>query len=320
MAFKKILIIRFSSIGDIVVTTPVVRCLKNQMDAEIHYLVKPSFAHVIRENPYIDKIHTLKNKISQTISELSAENFDLIVDLHKNLRSYRVSMALGVKTIRYEKLNFEKWLAVNFKTQSLPKNKHLADRYFDSLKEIGVTDDGEGLDYFILPEDEQDALELTKKFPKYNVLVMGATYYTKRIPIPKCQEIIEASQYHVILIGGKDVQDISKELNDLYPEKVIDFCGKVGLGVSAGITKHAQKVITGDTGMMHIAAALKKETEVFWGSTMPDFGMYPFYGKKHPDRSKNFEVLNLSCRPCSKLGHHSCPKGHYKCMMDIQYK
>ena len=320
MSFKKILIIRFSSIGDIVVTTPVIRCLKNQLNAEIHYLVKPSFAHVIRENPYIDKIHTLKSKISQTISELSEENFDLVVDLHKNLRSYRVSMALGVKTIRYEKLNFEKWLAVNFKTQSLPKNKHLADRYFDSLKEIGITDDGEGLDYFILPEDEHDAMELTKKFPKYNVLVMGATYYTKRIPIPKCQEIIEASPYHVILIGGKDVQDISQQLNALYPEKVIDYCGKIGLGVSAGITKHAHKVITGDTGMMHIAAALKKEIEVFWGSTMPDFGMYPFYGSKHPDRSKNFEVHNLSCRPCSKLGHHSCPKGHYKCMMDIEYK
>lgn len=318
MQFKKILVIRFSSIGDIVVTTPVIRCLKNQLHAEIHYLVKPNFAHVIRENPYIDKIHILKGKLSHTLSELSDENYDLIIDLHKNIRSYRVSMTLGIKTIRYEKLNFEKWLAVNFKSQSLPKNKHLVDRYFESLSEIGVKDDGEGLDYFILPEDEQDALELTKSFPKYNVLVMGATYFTKRIPIAKCQEIINASENHVVLIGGKDVQDVSHELNNMFPEKVIDFCGKIGLGVSAGITKHAQKVITGDTGMMHIAAALKKEIDVFWGSTMPDFGMYPFYGYKHPSKHKNFEVAHLSCRPCSKLGHHECPKGHYKCMLDIE--
>ncbi len=318
MSIKKILIIRFSSIGDIVVTTPVVRCAKKQLNAEIHYLVKPSFAHVIRQNPYIDKIHTLKDKISDTIAELKAENFDIILDLHKNLRSYRVSWALGVKTIRYQKLNAEKWMAVNFKSQGLPKNKHLVDRYFEALSEIGIKDDGEGLDYFILPEDEQDALDLVKNFPKYNVLVMGATYFTKRIPIPKCQEIIAASIHHVVLIGGEDVRDVAQELNDLFPEKVINFCGKIGLGVSAGITKHAVKVISGDTGMMHIAAALKKEIDVYWGSTMPDFGMYPFYGFKYPSKHKNFEVLDLSCRPCSKLGHHECPKGHYKCMMDIE--
>ncbi len=320
MSIKKILIIRFSSIGDIVVTTPIIRCVKQQLNAEIHYLVKPSFAHVIRQNQYIDTIHTLKENFSETIADLSKENFDLIIDLHKNLRSFRISWALNIKTLRYEKLNVQKWLAVNFNSQILPKNKHLVHRYFESLKEIGIVDDGEGLDYFILPEDEQDAMELTKNFPKYNVLVMGATYFTKRIPVSKCSEIIEASKHHVILIGGKDVQDVAQELNQLHPEKVIDYCGKIGLGVSAGITKHAQKVITGDTGMMHIAAALKKEIDVFWGSTMPDFGMYPFYGFKHEERYTNFEILNLSCRPCSKLGHHKCPKGHYKCMMDIVVK
>nr|HMU02014.1 glycosyl transferase [Saprospiraceae bacterium] len=101
MKAKKILIIRFSSIGDVVLTTPIVRCVKKQLDAEIHFLIKPSFAHVIHENPYIDHIHHLKENIQDTIDILKAEQFDLVIDLQKNLRSYKICSALSCKTIRF---------------------------------------------------------------------------------------------------------------------------------------------------------------------------------------------------------------------------
>jgi ADP-heptose:LPS heptosyltransferase len=318
MSVQKILIIRFSSIGDIVLTTPVVRCIKKQLNAEVHYLVKPGFAHVIHENPYIDRIHRLSENQNDTISELKEENFDLIIDLHKSIRSLRISQALSIKTIRFDKLNISKWLAVNLNINRLPKAKHLVDRYFDALSGLGVKDDGEGADYFIMPEDEYDAQELIKGFSDFQVLVLGATYFTKRIPKEKSIEIIALYPHHTILLGGKDVHDSAAEISELFPEKVINFCGKIGLGVSAGIIKHSRRVYTGDTGLMHIAAALQKELKVLWGNTIPEFGMFPYYGANHPDNHTDLQVKNLSCRPCSKLGYDQCPKGHFRCMMDIE--
>ncbi len=315
---KKVLIIRFSSIGDVVLTTPIVRCIKNQLNAEIHYLTKASFAHVIHENPYIDKIHRLNENPDETIEILKCIGFDLVIDLQKNIRSIRISQALGVRTIQYNKLNVSKWLAVNLKINRLPKDKHLIDRYFESMAEIGIKDDGEGLDYFIMPEDEYDAQELVRGFSEYQVLVLGATYFTKRIPKDKCIEIISMYKHSTVLLGGKDVNEIANEISTLFPEKVVNFCGKIGLGVSAGMIKHAIKIYTGDTGLMHIAAAMQKEILVLWGNTIPEFGMYPYYGNNHPDGHTDLQVYDLSCRPCSKLGFDACPKGHFRCMLDIE--
>lgn len=316
MPFKKILIIRFSSIGDVVLTTPVIRCIKKQLNAEVHYLIKQSFAHVIHENPYIDRIHYLKEDLGETIEILKSEEFDLIIDLQKNFRSLRICSALGSKTIRFDKMNVRKWMAVNLKINRLPTDKHLVDRYFEALQEIGIQDDGEGLDYYIMPEDEYDAQGLVSGI-NYQVLVLGATYFTKRIPKEKCEEIIAITEKHTVLLGGTDVSDLAAELAGLFPEKVINFCGKIGLGVSAGMIKHAKKIITGDTGLMHIAVALQKEVTVLWGNTIPEFGMYPYYGFKNNDRHIDLQVQNLACRPCSKLGFDHCPKGHFRCMLDI---
>jgi len=209
----------------VVLTTPVIRCIKQQTGAEVHYLIKPSFAHVIHENPYIDKIHRVSENLDDTIELLKSEGFDLVVDLQKNLKSIRISKALGIDSVTFTKLNIKKWLAVNFKINTLPKGKHLVDRYFESLAALGIKDDGLGLDYFIMPEDEYDAQELVSGI-QYQVLVLGATYFTKRIPLEKCKEIIERYGRHTILVGGNDVSEIASSLAEQYPEKVINFVEK----------------------------------------------------------------------------------------------
>ncbi len=317
MSAKKVLIIRFSSIGDVILTTPVVRCIKKQWNAEVHYLIKPAFAHVLHENPYIDRIHHLREDLSETNEQLKQEGFDLVVDLQKSIRSLRVTNALGVKAVNFKKLNVNKWLAVNLKINRLPKGKHIVHRYFEALEAGGLHNDGDGLDYFIMPEDEYDAQELIRGIHDYQVIVLGATYFTKRIPAEKCLDIVQSFAGHSVLLGGKDVHDMAREIAKMAPEKVINFCGKIGLGVSAGIIKHSKQIYTGDTGLMHIGAALQKEMFVLWGNTIPDFGMFPYYGANNTDKSVNLQVEGLTCRPCSKLGFDHCPKGHFRCMMDI---
>ena len=144
----KILIIRFSSIGDIVLTTPVIRCIKQQLpNVEIHYLTKRNFKSILSSNPNIDKLHLLEETLSATISSLKAEKFDLIIDLHHNLRTLIIKIKLGVKSSSFDKLNWQKWLLVNLKINRMP-DVHLVDRYFATVRFLGVKNDEKALDYY----------------------------------------------------------------------------------------------------------------------------------------------------------------------------
>jgi ADP-heptose:LPS heptosyltransferase len=315
----KVLVIRFSSIGDIVLTTPILRCIKQQLkDVELHFITKQQFISVIENNPYVDKFHTINQSLAQIIPQLKKENYDYIIDLHHNARTLKLKLALGKKSFSFNKLNWEKFLIVNFKKNKLPQ-KHIVDRYFEAAANIGVKNDGKGLDYYI---DEKDEIDIVSSLPAmfhndYNALVVGGSYFTKQIPVNKLKEICATSSLPLILLGGTDDATSAEQVYQLNKNKVLNLCGKLNLNQSASIIQQANKVITSDTGLMHIAAAYKKDIISLWGNTIPEFGMGPYLAGKN---SQILEVTNLSCRPCSKLGYKKCPKGHFKCMNDIQLK
>lgn len=315
---KKILIVRFSSIGDIVLTTPVVRCLKLQTGAEIHFLTKRSYQSVIQSNPYIDKVWTIEKSVSEIGEALKNENFDLIVDLHKNLRTLHLRWILKVKTLAFDKLNFQKWLMVNFKINRLPK-KHIVDRNLETVKSLGIKNDGKGLDYFIPEKDKVDLATFGEQFKTRNdklvfAFAIGAAHATKRLPTEKIIEICKKTNKTVILLGGKEDAKNGEKIAQQSGNHVVNLCGKLNLNQSASVLQQADKVISHDTGLMHIAAAFQKEIISVWGNTIPEFGMYPYVDEM---KFKILEVKGLSCRPCSKIGHEKCPKGHFDCMNKI---
>lgn len=316
----KILIIRFSSIGDIVLTSPVMRCIKKQFpEIEIHYLTKKQFEPLIADNPNIDKCFYLKEKESTTISELKKENYDQVIDLHNNLRTFKFRTALRTQAFTLNKLNFEKWAKVTFKWDSLP-DVHIVDRYMEVVKHLGVVNDNLGLDFFIHPDNEVELEELPQRFQSgFHAVVIGATYFTKRIPTGKLIAVCKESQLPVVIIGGKGEFDMGEEIKSTLGEKAFNACGKLNLQQSASVIRQATNVLTGDTGMMHIAAAFNKKVISLWGNTIPEFGMYPYIPQK-PENVVIIENKELSCRPCSKLGYHKCPKKHFKCMQDLDEK
>lgn len=313
MRVKKILFVRFSSIGDIVLTTPVLRCVKNQLkEVEVHFICKAIFAETLLHNPYLDKLYTFKKEIDEVLEELKSENYDLIIDLHYNLRSLRLKRKLGVKSLHFNKINFRKFLAVNFKKFSFLPNVHIVDRYFKTVETLGVKSDGKGLDYFISDKDKIDSKDLLKNQTanQFIALVVGGSYYTKQIPLLKLNEICQNSTLPIILLGAKSEEVIANEIAK-YHIKVINTCGKLTLNQSASLLQQAEWVITSDTGLMHIAAAFKKRIISVWGNTIPQFGMSPYM----PNQSNlMLEVKDLNCRPCSKLGYKKCPLGHFNCM------
>lgn len=312
----KILIIRFSSIGDIVLTTPVIRCLKLQVegDVEIHYLTKKSYKSILEHHPYIDQLHCIDKSTNEVIEHLKSEQFDYIIDLHKNLRSSRVKSKLPGLAFSFDKLNWQKWLLVNFKINKLPKI-HIVDRYLQTVKFLDVKNDGKGLDYYLPPDLSKPNFLSNINLNEVHVFVLGANHYTKRVPEVKISEYLHSQKRTVLLIGGQEDQALGQRLENDH-KNVINCAGKTSIHESALIIKEAKLIITPDTGMMHIAAAFKKEIISIWGNTVPDFGMYP-YLPKDKNQFQTIENTNLSCRPCSKIGFNKCPKGHFKCMNEL---
>ncbi|HVS96911.1 MAG TPA: glycosyltransferase family 9 protein [Puia sp.] len=324
----KFLIIRFSSIGDIVLTTPVVRCLKKQvLTAEVHYLTKKTFRPILSANPYIDRIHVLDDDLAPLIDTLQKEDFDYVVDLHHNLRTWKVKRALRKKAFAFDKLNIEKWLYTNFKINRMPPG-HIVDRYMKTVSEFGVQNDAAGLDYFI-PETEQLKPHdiPTSHQAGYIGVVIGAAHATKRLPLHKLETLCRLADHPLILLGGPEDTGTARRLAAIDPVKIYNACGQFSLNESADLVRQAKLIVTHDTGLMHIAAAFKRPIVSIWGNTVPDFGMYPYYGENFLYHYRQqgggllgelpfriMEVKGLSCRPCSKIGYSKCPRGHFKCM------
>lgn len=329
----KVLILRFSSIGDIVLTSPVVRTLKTQLeDAQVHYATKDQYEELLEGNPYLDGIHYLKNDLSDLIRRLKREKFDCVIDLHNNLRTFCIKTALGVKSFSFKKLNIEKWLMVNLKINKLPQ-VHIVDRYMDTVKSLGVKMDALGLDYFIPDKDKVPLEWLPEDFRKnYVVYAIGAQHVTKKLPLKRMIELCDKINRPIVLLGDREdfapaeqvARFFERPPDSMGSEKVLvqldkkaivyNGCGKFSLNQSASLIRQARYVFTHDTGMMHIAAAFKKEVFTIWGNTIPAFGMYPYRTK--------FTILEntkLNCRPCSKIGFQKCPKGHFKCMNELLF-
>lgn len=312
----KILVIRFSSMGDVILTSPVVRCLKQQLPGvEVHYLTKKQQALLLEANPYIDRLHLLeKNGEKALIEVLQALSFDVVIDLHHNLRSMRFKLALSGKKYSFKKLNFRKWLLVRWKQkdQHLP---HVVDRYLAAFADLGVKNDGRGLDFFIPERCSMPAATfepaLAEPFVAFSI---GGQHATKKLPAHKIAEICRSIEQPIVLMGGPEDAAVADQVLANCPHpRLFSSCGKLNMGQSADLLRQASLVISHDTALMHLAAAFGRKTLAIWGNTVPQLGMTPYLAQAAP-AAEHFEVAGLSCRPCSKIGFSSCPEKHFRCM------
>ena len=297
---QKILIIRFSSIGDIVLTSPVVRCVKTQRpDVEVHYLTKLAFRPVVENSPHIDQVYYLDDNLDAVIAELKKERYDYIIDLHHNLRTLRVKRALKVKAYSFPKLNIQKWLLTNLKVDLMP-DVSIVDRYMETVKPLRVTNDTRGLDY-PLPADTglRDNDIPMSHWGGYVGCVIGGSMNTKKLPVEQWKKFCAAVPYPVMLLGGAEDREAGDAIAAQDPIKIYNSCGKFNLNESAELVKIAKVVVSNDTGLMHVAAAYKN----LKGNISPD--------------SVIVENKALRCHPCSKIGYDKCPKGHFKCMREL---
>lgn len=311
----KFLIIRFSSIGDIVLTTPLVRCLKQQYPgAEIHYVVKKKFAMVLEHNPYVDRLHCLDGNLDELVGLFKAERFDYVIDLHKTLRSYLLRFRLRRSTLSFRKLSVEKFLMTRFGIDFLPKNKHVVARILEAVKPLGVVDDQKPVDYFLAEDDRFDLTMLPGHFQSgFVAFVIGGQHFTKRLPFEKITAICQRLSLPVVLLGGPEDAEVAGRLELQPGVRVANLCGKLAFNQSVSVLEQSRLVIAHDTGLMHISGAFNKPVISVWGATSPDkFGVWPYRNTVRIEA----QVAGLRCNPCSNFGGSRCPKGHFACMRD----
>lgn len=331
-AINKILIIRFSSIGDIILASPLIRALRAaHPDALIDFLVKSEYAELVRYNPHLSSIIELKTSEKEELKQLKlkirSEHYDVIFDIHNSLRSRYLRKFSGAKhTSVVNKRLIARFARVNLKRNIYSKVISVADRYFETASAYGVRDDGKGLEIFI-PDDTVSAVRALMS--KYNLSryerVVGfapsAKHFTKRWPTERFVELgITISKQHmakILIFGGKDdadyCGDIAHMINaDLGSSAAESIAGNFSLLETAAALDSCNVVVSNDTGLMHLAAARKRDVVAVFGSTVREFGFFP-YGT----RSIVVENESLPCRPCSHIGLAACPEGHFKCMKDI---
>lgn len=322
---KKILIIRFGAMGDVLLTTPAVRCLRKKFShAKIDFLVKREYACLLRGNPHLDVVVPFDSKagikgLFRMGKWIKSQKYELIVDFQRNTNSIFLS--------RYSKVPFllvwnperwKRWLWVNFRIQSNGYGKPVPLKYLLALRSLGVEDDGKGLELYIPQEIHRAVDYLLKRRGLQEgkpilVLAPGAGRNTKRWPKESYIELgkyLQREGFSIFLLGGNQDKSLCQFIKKEIGTEAWDWSG-VSLLETASLMCRASLVVTNDTGLMHMASALQKKVVAFFGPTTRELGFFPF-------RSPSIVLEKpLKCRPCSFHGTQHCIRGHFRCMKEI---
>jgi ADP-heptose:LPS heptosyltransferase len=306
---NNVLIVRLSSLGDILLATPLLRSIKKQFTSiNIDFLLREQYSDILKFNPYLRSLITLKDNYEELAAIIAQNKYDLIIDLQNNLRSHKLTAKSRAKKVRFKKHDFDKFLLVKFKINRMKDLPQIPARYAESLK--GFALDDKGLEIFLPPNIKSNLDEENN----YIGLAPGSRHFTKMWPsyyfIYLCK-MLNVNGFKVVLFGGKNDMGICKEITELFPG-TINLCNNDDILQIAADMKKCKAIVCNDSGLMHTACAAGTPVLAFFGSTVKEFGFTPY-------RNKNLILENnsLSCRPCSHIGRDECPQEHFNCMKEI---
>ncbi len=326
---EKILLIRLSSMGDIILTTPLVRILKNKYpNAEIDFVVKSQFQDVLAANPHIHTLWTLDTRAGKSaMRDLKQKflscNYDWVVDIHKNFRSSYLKRGLKAVFFSYKKYRLIRFLLVKFNINLYSEIIPVSQRYIYSVQSVGIENDHKGVEFFLNSDTRNiihnKLVELGALNQPIVCIAPGAGFWNKRWPLEYfsqvAHELNENHNMNVFVMGDSRDKPLAAEILKNCSKNIFDFTGQFSIMESACAMDHANLVLTNDSGLMHMAAALNKKTLSIFGPTSRELGFFP----QHP-QAVVLENADLNCRPCTHMGSNKCPKKHFKCMKDIKPK
>lgn len=327
---RRILIIRLSSMGDIILTTPLIELVAKTFPlARIDFCTKENFTYLIKSNPKIHKVIKAKSDLNYGALKdlrqlIKMSNYNLIIDLQNNLKTMYLRLIQDAKVHVFNKHSFKKFLLVNSKINLLKNEKPIAERYKETVARYASPEDMHRKTLPVLFSDPvsersiENMLESLDITGANRLICVPAVsgHFTKTYPPESYAEIIndfpDESAVFFLTGRGKDSTNIQLIRSLTQKRKVYDLCDRLEIEDLISLIKRSSLVICGDTGPMHIAEAFNIPMVMMAGSSVKEFGFYP-----QNERSAILENNTLKCRPCSHYGKEKCPKGHFKCMKDL---
>lgn len=326
MKIEKILIFRLSSIGDIVLTSSLIRCIRNTYpSAKIDFVVKKQFLQLVENNPFLDTVYGVDSSeglrgLRQLKNRLKENKYDVFLDIHKNFRSiYFRTFFGGAKIFTYKKNILKRSLLVHLGFDIYSNEAPVYKRFVSAASKLHVVYDNEYTDFFIPENKKAEFQDIASEMGfnanlPYIVLGPGASFYNKCWPKDKFVELCDKltnAHHQIALIGGPAEQETCDIIKNMSSATIYNFAGKLDLLQSAALLENATVTVVNDTGMLHLSEALRTPVIGLYGPTVTQFGYYPIL-----PNSIGLSI-DLKCRPCTKMGKDFCPKKHFKCMLDL---
>jgi lipopolysaccharide heptosyltransferase II len=326
-AIGKILVVRLSSIGDIILTTPLLRSLRTTYPgARITFVIKRQYEELLSSSPYIDELITFDkreglNGLRRIKQDLREQRFDLYLDIHKNWRSRYLRFCLHArKTTSYRKLILKRTLLIWFKINLYKTVKPVYQRYFDSVRHLGIHYDGLGTEIHV-PSEKTEIVKSMLSEAGYTfdaplvILCPSATYANKRWKsegfVDTARHLITVKTAFVVVHGGKEDVLLCADIASAIGSRAVSMAGLLSLSESAALMQLSDLVIANDSGLLHLAQSQKKPVIGIYGATTRELGYFPI------EQNSTVIETDLSCRPCTHNGLNKCPKKHFRCMKDI---
>lgn len=317
-----ILAVRFSSIGDVLLTTPLLRAIRRRYPAgRLTVLTKQAYAPLLNQNPNVDRVLALdgQRSLASVATELRASRYTHLLDLHDSVRSRTLRLLVPGRWSTYPKHRVARTVLIHTKRDYYAEHRPVAERYFAAARTLDVVPDGNPPDLFLAPEAEREvaawfaAAPLDPDRPTV-ALAPGAAHATKRWPIEHWRTLlarITDAGFQAVILGGEEDQTVAASIVEGAASGVMNVAGRYGLQGTAALIRRSVALVSGDTGVMHMATAVGTPVVALFGPTVRAFGFFPY-----TDRARIVE-LDLGCRPCSSKGGPRCPLGHHRCLRQI---
>ena len=318
-----VLLIRFSSIGDILLTTPLLRALRqSHPDLRLTFLTKRAYLPLLNHNPNVNRVIGLgpEGSLTGLAAELRTDRYTHLLDLHDNLRSRILRLLVPGRWRTYPKHRLARALLIHAKRNRYRDRRPVAERYFAAARDLQVVPDGGAPEFFVGPEAREEAAAWLDSVglageSRLVALAPGAAHATKRWPLDHWRTLVDrivGDGFAVAVVGGTDDALLGARLSEQRRGRVASAAGMFGLQATGALLQRTRVLVSGDTGVMHMATGVGTPVVALFGPTVEAFGFFPY------TRRATVLELPLPCRPCSAMGGPRCPLGHHRCMIDIQ--
>lgn len=318
---RNILIVRFSSIGDLLLATPLLRAIRTRHpDSRITFVVREDLADALRHNPHINELVTWRRHtpLTDLVHTLRAQRWTDRLDLHGSLRSFALRRRVGGRWTGYPKHRLRRTLLIASRGKFGGSLGMVADRYFVAARHLDVVPDGKPAEFFISERANADADEFLRQHRigqdrPLIALAPGAAHFTKRWPEQHWRELAGrlSARYDMVVLGGTAEERVARTIADAAGPAAASATGLVTLEGSAALLRRAERLVCGDTGLLHLATAVGTPVVGLYGPTVEAFGFFPYHA-----RAVTLQH-DLDCRPCSSQGGPKCPLGHHNCLVQM---